>query len=122
MHTLADAPELTTQNQVCEVKSAAAVHDAQKMMERGLIRRKTNETKMNAESSRSHAVLTLHLESSTRTASGLLAVKSSRLNLVDLAGTSLARASDTVYACVKCLLWHVCVCSHVVLCCDRQLC
>ena len=41
---------------------------------------------MNAESSRSHAVLTLHLESSTRTDLGLLAVKSSRLNLVDLAG------------------------------------
>lgn len=91
MHTLADAPELTIQNQVCEVKSAAAVHDAQKMMERGLIRRKTNETKMNAESSRSHAVLTLHLESSTRTASGLLAVKSSRLNVVDLAGILLVQ-------------------------------
>ena len=63
-----------------------AVHDAQKMMERGLARRRTNETRMNAESSRSHAVLTLHLESSTRTDLGLLAVKSSRLNLIDLAG------------------------------------
>ena len=55
-------------------------------MERGVARRRTNETRMNAESSRSHAVLTLHLESSTRTDSGLLAVRSSRLNLVDLAG------------------------------------
>ena len=63
-----------------------AVHDAQKMMERGLARRRTNETRMNAESSRSHAVLTLHLESSARTDLGLLAVKSSRLNLIDLAG------------------------------------
>lgn len=61
------------------------------MMDRGLARRKTNETKMNAESSRSHAVLTLHLESSTRTDLGLLAVKSSRLNLVDLAGTATSR-------------------------------
>lgn len=55
-------------------------------MERGLARRRTSETRMNAQSSRSHAVLTLHLESATRTDSGLLAVKSSRLNLVDLAG------------------------------------
>ena len=56
------------------------------MMERGLARRRTSETRMNAQSSRSHAVLTLHLESAMRTDSGLLAVKSSRLNLVDLAG------------------------------------
>lgn len=55
-------------------------------MEGGLARRRTSETRMNAQSSRSHAVLTLHLESATRTSSGLLAVKSSRLNLVDLAG------------------------------------
>ena len=67
------------------------MHDAQRTMERGLARRWTNETKMNAESSRSHAVLTLHLESSTRTDSGLLAVRSSRLNLVDLAGTPVLR-------------------------------
>ena len=60
--------------------------DAARMMERGLARRSTSETRMNAQSSRSHAVLTLHLESATRTDSGLLAVKSSRLNLVDLAG------------------------------------
>ncbi|CAL5221558.1 g3779 [Coccomyxa viridis] len=52
------------------------VHDAQRMMERGLARRRTNETRMNAESSRSHAVLTLHLKSSTRTDLGLLAVES----------------------------------------------
>ena len=51
-----------------------------------MARRRTNETRMNAESSRSHAVLTLHLESSTRTDCGLLAVRSSRLNLVNLAG------------------------------------
>ena len=51
-----------------------------------MARRSTNETRMNVESSRSHAVLTLHLESSTRTDSGLLAVRSSRLNLIDLAG------------------------------------
>ena len=63
-----------------------AEHDARRLMERGMARRRTNETRMNAESSRSHAVLTLHLESSTRTDSGLLAVRSSRLNLVDLAG------------------------------------
>ena len=63
-----------------------AEHDARRLMERGMARRRTNETRMNAESSRSHAVLTLHLESSTRTDSGLLAVRSSRLNLIDLAG------------------------------------
>lgn len=55
-------------------------------MEAGMALRRTNETRMNTESSRSHAVLTLHIESSARMESGLLAVKSSRLNLVDLAG------------------------------------
>ena len=87
------------------------MHDAQKMMERGLARRRTNETKMNAESSRSHAVLTLHLESSTRTDLGLLAVKSSRLNLIDLAGVPLLRIllpRSTVPACWLANILYAC--------------
>ena len=94
------------------------MHDAQKMMERGLARRRTNETKMNAESSRSHAVLTLHLESSTRTDLGLLAVKSSRLNLIDLAGVPLQRIllpRSTVPACWLANILYACQCNNCCL-------
>ncbi|CAL5224275.1 g6937 [Coccomyxa viridis] len=101
------AAQLTVREDVCKDSARVYVdgltevellnvHDAQKMMERGLARRRTNETRMNAESSRSHAVLTLHLESSTRTDLGLLAVKSSRLNLVDLAGSERNKGSGAV--------------------------
>ena len=79
------SPVLSTQSTGVS-RCLCAEHDARRLMERGMARRRTNETRMNAESSRSHAVLTLHLESSRRTDSGLLAVRSSRLNLIDLAG------------------------------------
>ena len=49
--------------------------------------RRTRETAKNAESSRSHAVYTLHVEAVTRgDQEGLESVRSARLNLVDLAG------------------------------------
>lgn len=42
---------------------------------------------MNRESSRSHAIFILDLESTEKLSNGVLSKKSSRLNLVDLAGS-----------------------------------
>lgn len=57
------------------------------LVEQGSARRRTNETRMNQESSRSHAVLTVYVESCTKASeSDVECIRSSRLNLIDLAG------------------------------------
>lgn len=58
----------------------------------GWLNRRVASTSMNRESSRSHAVFTVALESKERKA-GMASIKVSRLNLVDLAGSE--RQKDT---------------------------
>lgn len=82
-----------------DVKSAAccfdarcsliAADDALAVVQQGSARRRTNATRMNHESSRSHAVLTVYIQSFSRTDSDVEHVRSSRLNLVDLAGAAM---------------------------------
>ncbi len=63
------------------------VRDVSELLERGQLNRKIGETMMNADSSRSHSVFTCILECKTTDESGITHLLSSRLNLVDLAGT-----------------------------------
>ncbi|KAK9915231.1 hypothetical protein WJX75_006495 [Coccomyxa subellipsoidea] len=67
--------------------------DAMAVVEQGSARRRTNETRMNQESSRSHAVLTVYIESWSRADSDVECIRSSRLNLIDLAGSERNTAS-----------------------------
>ncbi|CAL8468383.1 g7923 [Coccomyxa elongata] len=68
--------------------------DAMAVVEQGSARRRTNETRMNQESSRSHAVLTVYIESWTKAdESEVECIRSSRLNLVDLAGSERNKSS-----------------------------
>lgn len=60
------------------VVPVASIADVNKLMEQGLTRRVSASTSMNATSSRSHAIYTLHIESKNAT---------SRINLIDLAGS-----------------------------------
>lgn len=57
------------------------------MVDEGLGRRKVAETAMNAESSRSHAILTFTIKTTVCNNGGITVNKCSRLNLVDLAGS-----------------------------------
>ena len=63
-----------------------AVEDAAALLARGAAARRVGETAMNRESSRSHSVFTLTLETRTAGAAGLDKLLHARLNLVDLAG------------------------------------
>lgn len=60
------------------------------LMRRGVENRKTGETKMNRESSRSHCVFSCSLEGNSKGTGGLTNTRFSRLNLIDLAGGSSA--------------------------------
>ena len=55
-------------------------------MRRGVENRRTGETKMNRESSRSHCVFSCSLEGNSKGTGGLTNTRFSRLNLIDLAG------------------------------------
>lgn len=60
------------------VLPVTSIGDVKKLMDQGIARRVSASTSMNATSSRSHAIYTLHVESSNST---------SRINLIDLAGS-----------------------------------
>jgi kinesin family protein 15 len=62
------------------------------LLERGLRNRKVGETSMNKESSRSHSLLTVRVESTRLGEDGLTKRRSSSLNLVDLAGSERQKA------------------------------
>ena len=66
-----------------------AVEDAAALLARGAAARRVGETAMNRESSRSHSVFTLTLETRTAGAAGLDKLLHARLNLVDLAGAPM---------------------------------
>ena len=60
------------------------------MLFAGMKNRKTGETKMNLESSRSHSIFTIYIETAEPVkgdGSGKQKIKAGKLNLVDLAGS-----------------------------------
>jgi kinesin family protein 15 len=67
--------------------------EAMAVLAAGAAHRRVAATSMNKESSRSHAVFTLFIESLTVAPSGLKSTRSSQFNLVDLAGSE--RQKDT---------------------------
>lgn len=69
----------------------ATAEDAASLLRRGAQNRKVGQTRMNRESSRSHSVYTITVESASKSETGLTSLRFSRLNLVDLAGTSAAQ-------------------------------
>ena len=72
--------DLTT----CIVKS---IPEIEQYMEHGTNNRKTGETAMNKDSSRSHSIFTIYIETAEKDESGEQRVKAGKLNLVDLAGS-----------------------------------
>lgn len=84
-----------------------AEEEGLEIVQRGCARRHTNETLMNAESSRSHAVLMVFIESCKTEDSGLVSLRYSRLNLVDLAGEQLSSHSHSL--CSQTILLHLCM-------------
>lgn len=65
------------------------VGDTEKAMFAGLKNRKTGETAMNKDSSRSHSIFTIYIETACedKTTPGKQKIKAGKLNLVDLAGS-----------------------------------
>ena len=63
------------------------VSDCEKIMEKGWSNRSTGATLMNADSSRSHSIFSIHLERSDTNDNGEQHIRAAKLNLVDLAGS-----------------------------------
>ena len=63
------------------------VAEIDKVMQQGAKSRTTGATLMNAESSRSHSVFTIVIETSRKNAEGENSIRAGKLNLVDLAGS-----------------------------------
>ena len=72
--------DLTT----CIVKSQQEI---ERYMDHGTANRKTGETAMNKDSSRSHSIFTIYVETAERDDLGEQRIKAGKLNLVDLAGS-----------------------------------
>lgn len=72
--------DLTT----CIVKS---IPEIEAYMEHGTGNRKTGETAMNKDSSRSHSIFTIYVETAQADEDGEQRIKAGKLNLVDLAGS-----------------------------------
>ncbi|XP_069112936.1 kinesin-like protein KIF15, partial [Argopecten irradians] len=73
-------------------KSVTSASEAYQVLNDGWINRRVASTSMNRESSRSHAVFTIFIESKEKK-SGVQKLKESQLNLVDLAGSERQRDS-----------------------------
>lgn len=71
----------------------SSIDDVQKLLERGQVNRSVASTSMNRESSRSHALFTAYIKTTTWDKDNQKTVKSSKLNVVDLAGSE--RVKDT---------------------------
>ncbi len=72
------------------VDSAAGISD---VVSRGLLARHTGSTAMNKESSRSHSVLILTIESKSQR-EGVVNLKSARFHVIDLAGSERQKSTD----------------------------
>jgi hypothetical protein len=63
------------------------VGDCERVMDRGWKNRSVGATLMNADSSRSHSIFTIHLERCDKDDEGEEHIRAAKLNLVDLAGS-----------------------------------
>jgi len=63
------------------------VVDCERVMDRGWKNRSVGATLMNADSSRSHSIFTIHLECCDTGDDGEEHIRAAKLNLVDLAGS-----------------------------------
>lgn len=70
--------------------------EMEKYMATGFKNRAVRETAMNKESSRSHSVFTIHIESEEADEKGTLRFKAAKLNLVDLAGSEKQKQTNAV--------------------------
>jgi len=75
--------------------------DMDKVMDMGNRNRSVGATKMNAQSSRSHAVFTVTIERSDMGADGKEAIRQGKLNLVDLAGSERQGKTEATGARLK---------------------
>ena len=64
-----------------------SIPEIESYMDAGTANRKTGETAMNKDSSRSHSIFTIYIETAENDASGKNHIKAGKLNLVDLAGS-----------------------------------
>ena len=64
-----------------------SIPEIESYMDAGTACRKTGETAMNKDSSRSHSIFTIYIETAENDASGKNHIKAGKLNLVDLAGS-----------------------------------
>lgn len=71
-------------------------HEVMKILEKGSIKRQTAETKINANSSRSHTVFTVTVFMNQQSVEGDDMLKIGKLNLVDLAGSENIGRSGAV--------------------------
>ena len=77
------------------------VTDCERLMEKGWKNRSTGATLMNADSSRSHSIFSIHLERCQQDGAGEEHIRAAKLNLVDLAGSE-RQAKTGVYNCTPC--------------------
>ncbi|KRX05883.1 P-loop containing nucleoside triphosphate hydrolase [Pseudocohnilembus persalinus] len=68
-------------------ESIESAQDAINLLNKGARNRHVGSTEMNLESSRSHSVFTLHIETKSKLDNSMIVVKNSRMNFVDLAGS-----------------------------------
>ncbi|XP_059099397.1 osmotic avoidance abnormal protein 3-like isoform X4 [Tigriopus californicus] len=71
------------------------------LMDQGWKNRATGETKMNAESSRSHSIFTINIEMMDTSGSGEQHIRKGKLNLVDLAGSERQAKTEATGARLK---------------------
>ena len=69
--------------------------ECEKVMELGWKNRSTGSTLMNADSSRSHSIFTIHIEMCEADEEGEDKIKAGKLNLVDLAGSERQAKTGT---------------------------
>jgi hypothetical protein len=86
--------DLTT----CIVKSIAEI---EKYMDQGTNNRMTGETAMNKDSSRSHSIFTIYIETAEADEEGDQRIKAGKLNLVDLAGSERQSKTQATGARLK---------------------
>ena len=87
------------------------VADCERVMDRGWKNRSVGATLMNADSSRSHSIFTIHLERSDTNDDGEEHIRVAKLNLVDLAGSERQAKtgwSFVIFVISNCLLAILC--------------
>lgn len=77
------------------------IAEIEKCMDKGNGNRKTGETAMNKDSSRSHSIFTIYVETAEMNLAGEQSIKAGKLNLVDLAGSERQSKTQATGARLK---------------------